>query len=99
MFGLLDPLAHLPIEHRATPCLGPHPTHFYNSSFAGPFNADFAQAPYPAPNLKIKSPKTGRTVLPAIVDEWKNSNLKTYYNDGVVVPDGMNPPTGYAKNL
>lgn len=74
------------------------PTHYYNSSFAGPFNADFAQAPYPAPNLKIKSPKTGRTVLPSIVRQWKDTKLPTYYTDSVVVPDGQNPPPGYAAN-
>lgn len=78
--------------------LGRNPTHFYNASFAGPFNVDFKNASYPAPNLKIKSPNTGRTVLPAIVDTWKNSKLPTYYNDGVVVPDGQNPPAGYAAN-
>lgn len=73
-------------------------THFYNTSFAGPFNDDFEKALYPAPNLDIKSPKTGRTVLPAIVEEWQDSDLKTYYTDSVVIPDGMNPPPGYKAN-
>jgi hypothetical protein len=77
---------------------GNKPTIFYNSSFAGPFNSDFQKAPYPAPNLHIKSPKTGRTVLPSIVDTWKGSSLKTYYSDSVVVPDGQHPPKGYAVN-
>ena len=73
-------------------------TIFYNSSFAGPFNNDFQKAPYPAPNLHIKSPKTGRTVLPAIVEAWSGSALHSYYTDSVVVPDGQNPPPGYAVN-
>jgi hypothetical protein len=77
---------------------GRHPTIFYNSSFAGPFNDDFAKAPYPAPNVHIRSPKTGRTVLPAIVEAWKDSSLKTYYTDSVEVPDGQHPPPGYAVN-
>lgn len=74
------------------------PTHFYNTSFAGPFNDDFEKALYPAPNLDIKSPHTGRTVLPDIVEIWKDSDLKTYYTNSVVVPDGMNPPPGYRAN-
>ena len=76
---------------------GSNPTIFYNSSFAGPFNVDFAQAPYPAPNLKIVSPKTKRTVLPAICEVWKGFT-ETYYTDTVVVPDGQHPPPGYAVN-
>ena len=77
---------------------GNKPTIFYNSSFAGPFNGDFQKASYPAPNIHIKSPKTGRTVLPSIVDTWTGSSLKTYYTDSVVVPDGQHPPKGYAVN-
>ena len=82
------------------------PTIFYNSSFAGPFNDAFEKAPYPAPNLYIKSPKTGRTVLPAIIKEWAGSgvigrvrrHLNTYYTDSVVIPDGQHPPPGYKVN-
>ena len=81
-----------------TGATGSPATYFYNTSFAGPFNDDFEKALYPAPNLDIKSPKTGRTVLPDIVDTWKDSDLKTYYTDSVVVPDGMNPPPGYKAN-
>ncbi len=51
--------------------LGEPSTHFYNASFAGPFNDGFEKALYPAPNLDLKSPKTGRTVLPAIVEQWE----------------------------
>ncbi|KAK5130398.1 hypothetical protein LTR08_002145 [Meristemomyces frigidus] len=71
-------------------------TIFQNSSFAGPFNTVFAQAAYPAPNVWIKSPKTARTVLPAIKKIW--SGMDSYYNNGVVIPDGQHPPTGYAVN-
>ena len=83
---------------------GAKPTEFQNSSFAGPFNTGFKTAPYPAPNLDIVSPKTGRTVLPAIKTTWgctgskKNCNGKTYYTDSVVIPDGQHPPPGYAVN-
>ena len=71
-------------------------TIFQNSSFAGPFNTGFAQASYPAPNVEIKSPKTARTVLPAIKKIWGKAN--SYYNTGVVIPDGQHPPAGYAYN-
>lgn len=81
-----------------TGALSNPPTHYYNTSFAGPFNADFEKGLYPAPNLDIKSPKTGRTVLPDIVEVWKDSDLKTYYTDDVMIPDGMNPPPGYKAN-
>ena len=59
------------------------PSIFYNSSFAGPFNTEFQKAPYSAPNLNIVSPKTGRTVLPAIKRVWnskavRRSGLKSY---------------------
>lgn len=87
-----------------TAVTGPNPTEFQNSSFAGPFNVEFESAPYPPPNLEIVSPKTGRTVLPAIAETWgcegkaKHCNGKTYYNDGVVIPDGQHPPKGYKVN-
>lgn len=76
---------------------GANPTIFYNSSFAGPFNTGFQSAPYPAPNLNITSPVTGRTVSPAIAAVWANST-SSYYTDSVVVPDGQHPPAGYAVN-
>lgn len=77
---------------------GENATIFYNSSYAGPFNEDFQRAPYPAPNLNIKSPGTHRTVLPAIKKMWRGSEQRTYYTDDVEVPDGQNPPRGYAYN-
>ncbi|KAK4545484.1 hypothetical protein LTR36_002834 [Oleoguttula mirabilis] len=75
---------------------GANETIFQNSSFAGPFNDDFATAAYPAPNVNIVSPKTGRTILPAIKRTW--GSKESYYNNGVVIPDGQNPPKGYAVN-
>lgn len=47
-----------------------NPSIFFNSSYAGPLNENFEKAPYEAPNLNIKSPGSGRTVLPAIVEKW-----------------------------
>lgn len=75
---------------------GSIPTIFQNSSFAGPFNADFETAPYPAPNVNIVSPTTGRTILPSIKRTW--GNKPNYYNNGVQIPDGQHPPNGYAVN-
>jgi hypothetical protein len=83
-------------NHAAT---GIKPTIFYNSSFAGPFNDDFQKAQYPAPNLDIVSPTTGRTILPAIKKVWQGSSASSYYTDSVVVPDGQHPPEGYAVNV
>lgn len=74
------------------------PEIFFNSSYAGPFNTAFQQAPYPAPNLEIMSPGTHRSVLPAIKKAWRNSGLSSYYTDSVEVPDGQHPPKGYAYN-
>ncbi|EMC94333.1 hypothetical protein BAUCODRAFT_35520 [Baudoinia panamericana UAMH 10762] len=69
---------------------------FLNSSFAGPFNSGFQKAPYPAPNVRITSPRTGRFILPAIASTW--GNQPSYYNNTVVIPDGQHPPAGYAYN-
>lgn len=75
---------------------GSSPSVYLNSSFAGPFNTDFQSGPYPAPNVDIVSPKTGRTVLPAIIKTW--GKQKTYYTDSVEIPDGQHPPPGYQVN-
>ncbi|KAK0281753.1 hypothetical protein LTR35_007434 [Friedmanniomyces endolithicus] len=79
-----------------TAVTGSNPTVFQNSSYAGPFNTDVGKAPYPAPNVNIVSPKTGRTVLPAIRRVW--GNKPSIYNNGVVIPDGQHPPAGHAVN-
>lgn len=49
---------------------GDNPTEFLNSSYAGPLNENFEKAPYQAPNVDLKSPGSGRTVLPSIVKKW-----------------------------
>lgn len=79
---------------------GTAPTQFLNSSFAGPFNADFAAAPYPIPNVLAVSPNTLRTVLPSIVAQYAllQNSVHAYYNNGVAIPDGQHPPKGYAVN-
>ncbi|KAK5110305.1 hypothetical protein LTR62_006158 [Meristemomyces frigidus] len=73
-----------------------NPKIFQNSSYAGPLNLDVGFAPYPAPNVKLVSPRGGRTVLPAIQRLW--GNKPSIYNNGVVIPDGQHPPAGYAVN-
>ncbi|KAK5721396.1 hypothetical protein LTR17_014607 [Elasticomyces elasticus] len=75
---------------------GDEPTVFQNSSYAGPFNANFANASYPAPNVNMVSPRGWRTVLPAIKRVWGNKH--SIYNNGVAIPDGQHPPAGYAYN-
>ncbi|KAF2172033.1 hypothetical protein M409DRAFT_63534 [Zasmidium cellare ATCC 36951] len=84
---------------------GSDPSVFLNSSFAGPFNTGFQNASYPIPNVQARSPRTGRTVLPAIQRQygggwsWRSQNSKqAYYNTGVQIPDGQHPPKGYAVN-
>jgi len=69
-----------------------------NSSYAGPSNTGFESVPYPAPKVYMNSPYTHRTVLPAIVDTWGKNNGPSIYNDGVVIPDGQQPPKGFAFN-
>lgn len=68
-----------------TAVIGSNETVFLNSSQAGPFSTGKTPGPYYAPNLKIKSPKTGRTVLPAIAKTWAGSN-STVYTAGVEIP-------------
>ena len=77
---------------------GANPTQFQNSSFAGPFNTGFAQAGYPIPNTSLVSPNGQRHVAQFIVDQYSHMQNGTYYNNGVVIPDGRNPPKGYTVN-
>lgn len=79
---------------------GSNPSIFFNSSYAGPLNENFAAAPYPPPNLEQKSRHSGRTVLPSIVEKWggKKAATASYYGAGVEIPDGQHPPAGYAVN-
>jgi len=75
---------------------GGTPTHFLNQSFAGPFNSKNSSAPYPVPNTKLV--RNGRTVLPAICKQWDSPALqaRTYYQNTNKIPDGLNPPAGWA---
>ncbi|EGP87644.1 unnamed protein product [Zymoseptoria tritici ST99CH_1A5] len=81
---------------------GPNPSVFLNTSCPGPFTLtspidDHNNKPYPIPNTNVRSPKTGRTVLPSIVDMYSSmqDSPRMYYNDGVRIPDGDHPPPGY----
>ena len=60
-------------------------TVFLNTSYSGPFNTNGHTGPYLAPNANIKSPHTGRTVLPAIAELWAG-NHNTIYTDAVTIP-------------
>ena len=73
---------------------GDNPTVFSNQSFAGYFNSDNTQVPFPAPN--INAVVNSRTVLPAIRKTWASSK-NSYYTTNVQIPDGLNPPAGYAN--
>jgi acid phosphatase len=67
---------------------GSNPTVFLNESYPGPLNSGQSNS-YPAPNTKAVW--HNRTVLPSIVKTWGTSKT-TYYNTGVEIPDGLNPP-------
>jgi hypothetical protein len=81
-----------------TDATGNDPKIFYNSSYAGPLNENFEAAPYPVPNVNIESPRSGRTVLPSIVEKWGGVNSSTYYSTSDETPDGQHPPPGYNVN-
>jgi hypothetical protein len=68
----------------------------WSESYAGFFNDDGGNRRYPAPNLALDSSVSGRKVLGSIVDMWRGSPAATYYTDSIQVPDGANPPKGYA---
>lgn len=72
---------------------GSNPTIFSNQSFAGAFSSENTKVPFPAPN--INAVVNGRTVLPAIRKTWAKSK-NSYYTTDVQIPDGLNPPAGYA---
>jgi acid phosphatase len=70
---------------------------FWNKSYAGVFNTNSKDNHlYPRPNLHMAEHKHHRSVLPSIFDTWKDSDLPEYYKDTIKVPDGLNPPPGYA---
>jgi hypothetical protein len=70
---------------------------YWNVSYAGYFNSKGGNPRYPSPNLKLDHSVSGRTILPSIVETWKNSDAPTYYEDTIEVPDGLHAPEGYEK--
>ncbi|KAH0018260.1 acid phosphatase phoa, partial [Aureobasidium melanogenum] len=75
---------------------GSNSSHFFNSSFAGPFSDADRVATLPVPNTKLV--RNGRTVLGKIARTWGGASLQnqTYYQNTVQIPDGMHPPQGWA---
>jgi len=71
-----------------------NPLIFFNSSYAGPLNENFATAPYPAPNVDLKSPGTGRTVLPSIVEKWGGKKAPSAPKPGQAAPAPAPPVPG-----
>ena len=67
---------------------------YFNQSYGGVFNSNPAGAQYPKPNLCIEH--ANRTVASVVGKTWKGSKNPNYYTDTVNIPDGMNPPAGYA---
>lgn len=73
------------------------PNRYFNFSYAGAFNTDGGSGRYPAPDLVGEDGKThNRTVLPAIQELWGGSTAPVYYSPRLEIPDGMNPPAGFA---
>lgn len=66
------------------------PLRYFNASYPGIFNGAGKWSPQPVPN--VFAFMNGRTVLPSIQLQWASQFYKTYYNDGLEVPDGANPP-------
>ncbi|KAH8593271.1 phosphoesterase family-domain-containing protein [Bisporella sp. PMI_857] len=62
---------------------------YYNSSYPGIFNTKKWSA-QPVPDTCVVH--NGRTVLPAIVNQWKGQQNKTYYHDVLEIPDSDYPP-------
>lgn len=70
---------------------------YFNFSYAGVFNSHGGNRRYPAPNLSSCGGKThNRTILPAIKELWKGSTAPVYYTPKLEIPDGLNPPSGFA---
>jgi acid phosphatase len=75
----------------------PHFSNMYwNLSYAGFFNSGKGNHEYPRPNLHMAEHKHHRSILPSIFETWKDSPNPEYYKDTIKVPDGLNPPPGYA---
>lgn len=75
---------------------GSKATHFFNQSFAGPFSSVNSSVPYPVPNTQLS--RSSRHVLPQVSEIWGAKALQksTYYTNTVKIPDGLNPPAGWA---
>jgi acid phosphatase len=67
---------------------------FFNQSYGGVFNNKPLNSTYPKPNLCIK--RGGRSVAPVVGETWRGSKNPNYYEDKIEVPDGLNPPAGFA---
>ena len=70
---------------------------FWNQSYAGVFNTakNDMNRMYVAPNLDLKKNAANKGVLEEVKRIWKRSELDTYYEDSIEVPDGLHPPKGY----
>ncbi|KAK8048177.1 hypothetical protein PG994_009907 [Apiospora phragmitis] len=69
---------------------------YFNFSYAGAFNTDGGNRRYPAPDLCGAGKTHNRTVLPSIQEMWSGSSAPGYYTAELEIPDGLNPPSGYA---
>ncbi|KAJ2972701.1 hypothetical protein NQ176_g7008 [Zarea fungicola] len=73
-------------------------SYFFNQSQAGTYNElKGGLKLFPAPNLKLDKAANGRRILPQVIKTWEHSQLPTYYEDTVEVPDGLHPPQGWAQ--
>ncbi|KAF7531588.1 hypothetical protein G7054_g8739 [Neopestalotiopsis clavispora] len=69
---------------------------YFNYSYAGQFNTNGGNSRYPGPQLGDCGLPHNRTVLPSIKEAWYGNPAPVYYDFGLEIPDGLNPPTGYA---
>ncbi|KAF4988002.1 hypothetical protein FGRMN_10050 [Fusarium graminum] len=70
-------------------------SHFWNVSYAGPFNTAGGNQRYAAPNLHLEHSFSGRKIYGPIRRQWHKSDAPSYYKDTIEVNDGLNPPKGY----
>ena len=69
---------------------------YWNLSYDGVFHTlpNPINGEYPKPNLCAV--RNGRTIAPIVGEQWKDSDAPSYYKNRIEVPDGLNPPPGYA---
>ncbi|KAL5614174.1 hypothetical protein BROUX41_000012 [Berkeleyomyces rouxiae] len=65
-------------------------SYYFNYSYAGPMNKAHDTI-YPAPNLELDKPFSGRRILKSVKKTWTGSHLPSYYKDSVQINDGLNP--------